>query len=1808
MAGRVFIKDGLSFEDMATKLSAHGYPVGRGDLTDSATEGPLMKALRTQRSGRRIVSDQHGIEAEGERLAADHEAMLADREGAAPQEDLDAQVESESLSESPSRAVEVVNFGVQALGRTAFDALEGKVYDDNPKAADDEYLDLLESAIKQEIANGKASADTAGARSDGQSAGEGSRPALELTPETPADLKARNAADAAAEKARVAEDKKAAEKKRADALVDSFDLRHVETSKAAQSATDEGQTGFNFDQPTAGKPVKAPEGYQSVEHYNADGKPTTSYARFVAGDRVRAADHVRGMGTVEGLIGAGPIIRSMSVKWDNGTTSREGEKDLEAASSISFSLSNGATKRAGPPLTAPFLQTRIDATPLARVLKSRHGITVRVIQGEVQQPAAAQAELARVREDNPGAMPKAAWIPGAGENGKGEVLLIADNLASLPEALQKLVEEAVGHFGMSSMFGEKFDSFLDSVVKDHNQEVAAWAATYEFDMLDPVQRRRAAEEFLAHSVRLQTTPAGLLARLYEAVRAAIRGILRDAGVRLRLSDADLRQIIGGARRYVQEGGAAGAGRIKARFGGETGDRASGARLAAVGVKFIDDNENAIVWTQGDNARISVDKPGAAGKVVLWVKQTVKGRDYWRKAGALNLTEKRKNIGGQIGYYLSVSEIAIDKEYRGHGYATAMYRAALDQADPKIKGILSYTPNRVNKTQVPAIYRALGAFVTEDGDYQVIPRPAPSPPTGAFNPADYRPAVVAWARDRFGDMRAPDGSLAWENFVAWFSDSKVVNPDGTPRVVYHGTSSRFNKINLKKGSQNLFWFTSDKAKIEAGEVGAAGKGVVMELYARVENPAGWKQYDKLGLYEYQSRGIDGAILSEEDGEFDGFVINEPSQVKSATKNDGTFGPSPDIRFSLSTEIVNQRLAAGGAVAAGFAKALGINKHVPTLQERWDNLTKDWKRQIVKGVFDSFVAFKDQFPHAYMLLRQASSSSQTMTAMMHYGLPSMNAEGALDVTHDSVKGGFLNALADLGGEHVLALSWIAANRSDRIIKRSVAAAAQAARLKTQIAGLRAQRKDEIVYAAQGPARLARVAALDKQIVALAVDRAAAVKRAQVTERNLTRDQIDYGMTLNQGKMADGRDRATVYENFRLRFNEYNKAVLDIGEAAGDIDPESRKLWEREFYVNYSRDLGDGKSFNPNIGGGMLHGSPIHRHTGGVDPTKDLLDNTLDNWEALLSSAARTRAASQGLQELAAPGVGIAVRIAPRIATRMGDKEKQTLAKVRIGGKEAYFQVADGAYLDALRMLEPASLTGPLAKAMRSFKRVLTIGVTMAPAFKFYRNPVRDAVTAMASADLAYNPGANLKAGWKAQRDPATRAHLMAGGGMFHLGTSWEGTRSDQTRAELERMNRDPNTLNTPEKMWGKLTEWWRAYEDLGDIVENVQRAALYEKLRGEGKSHLEASYQARDVMDFGLTGAWPAVRALTSMVPFMNARLQGLYKLGRAGHADPKRMGLVLGATTLAGLALALAYKDDPDWKRREDWDKESYYWWKVGDMAFRMPRAFELGAVGTLVENALAYSPWGPWSDDEMTGRRFTQRLKEVVWNQLSMDPTPQIAKPLIDVYANKDSFTGNPIETLAMQRLLPQDRYTEKSSEISRGLSRGLNAVSSTVGAQSLSPVQIDSLVAGYLGWAGTMVALAVDQMARPVLGRPARPATPLRFWGGIAEDLKSDPAQSRYLTQFYEQGHQLQEAYASWQTAGKLHDTERQQDILEKFGPNLPAAARRAARQQHGLSALTAQRRAVMQGPGTSAEKARALFRINAQMDAIAQAIGPLR
>ena len=444
-------------------------------------------------------------------------------------------------------------------------------------------------------------------------------------------------------------------------------------------------------------------------------------------------------------------------------------------------------------------------------------------------------------------------------------------------------------------------------------------------------------------------------------------------------------------------------------------------------------------------------------------------------------------------------------------------------------------------------------------------------------------------------------------------------------------------------------------------------------------------------------------------------------------------------------------------------------------------------------------------------------------------------------------------------------------------------------------------------------------------------------------------------------------------------------------------------------------------------------------------------------------------------------------------------------------------------------------------------------------------------MATSNLKLDPFGNVVKGW-ADSDKNNPAHIsaLAGGAIFNFGSMYEGDQAKMVKRLIDK-GVSPNTiLDTPEKIKKGLVYFWDKYQEWGNKSEAANRMALYTQLKEKGYSHLEASFYARDLLDFSMQGSWPTFRFLTNVVPFLNARVQGLYKLGRDGIIPTSRViyntatgkpievtdkqkaqqfSIVMVATAMASLALYMAFKDDDEFKKREQWDRDNFWWIKIPGMdeALRLPKPFELGAFGTMAERVAEQI-----FDQGAEGKVFKDSLERMFMDTFAMNPMPQMFKPLLDLYSNKDSFTGAPIETAGMERLSKEQRVAEKTSPLAIALSKVANVFLPE--SAELSPVQADYSIKGYFGWLGGTASWLSHYAVMPF----SKSAYPDNNWTETmsAGFIKSLPAtQSKYVTAFYENNKEISQAYADMRHFAQLGQADKVQEILAEKGDKIAMA-----------------------------------------------------
>jgi hypothetical protein len=180
------------------------------------------------------------------------------------------------------------------------------------------------------------------------------------------------------------------------------------------------------------------------------------------------------------------------------------------------------------------------------------------------------------------------------------------------------------------------------------------------------------------------------------------------------------------------------------------------------------------------------------------------------------------------------------------------------------------------------------------------------------------------------------------FKKWFGDSKVVDENGEPLVVYHGTAKggyvediNIESFDLEKAGdrwnqdEGAFFFTNRHSVADdyaMPSYPAKGVGAVYPVYLSIKNPlvidsdndvdlasegttGYWDARHVELMKRARARGHDGVVLKEHEfGAADlMFVAFEPTQIKSATGNNGNFdGNDPRISNSMAPLDENEQV--------------------------------------------------------------------------------------------------------------------------------------------------------------------------------------------------------------------------------------------------------------------------------------------------------------------------------------------------------------------------------------------------------------------------------------------------------------------------------------------------------------------------------------------------------------------------------------------------------------------------------------------------------------------------------------------------------------------------------------------------------------------------------------------------------------------------------------------------------------------------------------------------------------------------------------
>ncbi|MES3674452.1 DEAD/DEAH box helicase family protein [Halomonas elongata] len=865
---------------------------------------------------------------------------------------------------------------------------------------------------------------------------------------------------------------------------------------------------------------------------------------------------------------------------------------------------------------------------------------------------------------------------------------------------------------------------------------------------------------------------------------------------------------------------------------------------------------------------------------------------------------------------------------------------------------------------------------------------------------------------------------------------------------------------------------------------------------------------------------------------------------------------------------------------------------------------WDRAGVKlraGLTDKYAALKelDEKAHgrdfietstassSWILARMAPAAQGALHTLIHNGRIQLDANEKVIELKNGEDGGLHAVLAQLGDAAEVSrfMGWIAGNRAEQLAiegrenyfdprhirglmelnngraKNGEARRTLYPRVYEQFQAIR----DDVLSIAEQSGLLRRAMSEPESALTIARQYGAPDSLIRQLERANTAMSQEDGDLLDQGQAlyneTQGKLQEWLWEHVQ---SDVQPDALDtatqryesIMDEWGNLQRDQREIWAEEFYVPFYRVLDENTNDvqGPASTVGLTRQRAYQRLKGADMRIGDLLENSLMNFHHLLSASLKNQAAMQAIDN--AEQLGIAHEVPA------SNRDPKTSTFILRNGQQVYYEINDDLVYKALVNMTDTGMQALMnssgMKVMRWFKRLLTNAVTVTPEF-VAANTLRDSLQSAAVTPAGLNPVWNALRGGAHYARKQNRAQMVASGASFNFGHLY-GDRSDELKAQLRRNLKRAKVIDDP-GMALQAVKWsWRRWNEATEFAENINRAKVYQSNLDKGK--LYAAFQARDLMDFSNHGSWFMTRFLIDTVPFLNARIQGLDKLyrdgfkptlltafGKGSESDrmrAKRFSVVTGALVAASVGLFLHNDDDEDYQALPEWQKDTYWFFKFGDQGFFLPKPFEVGAIATMAERMAQQ-----FTDESAGGDLFKERLWHMISQTFAFSPVPQAAAPILDIYANRDPFRGRPIEPYWDQQLSPSLRFRSSTTMQSRALSQGLETVLGDDSMLTLSPLQLDYLVNGYLGTVGSYAMGMADTMWRRAKGMES----PASYWTEskpirrFYRNLATPAYYTRYQDLFYEGLKEADRVYADLKQLEEMGAIEEARERAQNKG-----------------------------------------------------------
>jgi hypothetical protein len=1039
------------------------------------------------------------------------------------------------------------------------------------------------------------------------------------------------------------------------------------------------------------------------------------------------------------------------------------------------------------------------------------------------------------------------------------------------------------------------------------------------------------------------------------------------------------------------------------------------------------------------------------------------------------------------------------------------------------------------------------------------------------------------------------------FQKWFGDSKAIDQDGKPLTLFHGTDAIFDEFSKESGrkpdfedSEIGFFFTDNPvaASIFTGSKPRQPSGSVIPVNLSIKNPLvidmssspsvkidGTPKYverimremagEALGV-PYTPKAIREGLLA---GGYDGIKVVNSSFGKITPGLAKSIGGQPgkwDIWIALNPEQVKSVLnqfQPGAAESKRFSAAplpdyledVSSRLYAPAPQKKFRDI-----------VFDFFMSetptdrkLKTQYGEMEIGKWTRAGLIGRAAAVDRYAF----IEHLEKMENQKKTGNFERDLADYSTLASLIMSDRSSHLAATMMMRGTLKVKKARTGDILSATLDVEESPDSllkvfeIMLQQGPIDKATGKPEDKRkifrLYATAMRATGLKAEGKRVPKELTDQVIRDTISFTEVNHPE------IVEAYKM-YQRFNKSLIRAAVDAELIsEAEFANLTKRMDYYGYYYEVFE-ETYAPSIPSKTASRFNLRPYKGtemgGLvnDPMYVMIQN-MQFWTSAIAKNLASRKAFE---------LGRRMGVTRILGT--GEEPDRTLGEedqvmfFRDKGVTKRFAVSDPLLISALGSDDRIDV-GRFWQIMGMPTNILRESITREPGF-MVANLMRDTVSAWITSGADILPFVDTVKGFaNAYKNGASFQALQGRGVVGSYDLAMLGPKELAAQVRRTMMPKNVHSITSWQAMTAAGATVWNRLGALSEMSDAATRIAVYDSAIKQGFSEAEAAFRALEIMNFSRRGASQTLSILTKLVPFLNARIQGLdvlYQAGRAGirvatgtslgekDANLGKKFLVRGGMLAAiSVALEMLNDDDEDYQQLDDYIKNSNLLIPLAEFGLKgefiaIPKAFETG---------LLFSTFPQQFYKSMTGQASTRENVSLFFSSFAstfgVNPIPQFMLPALEVIVNHDFYTGLPLISEGQARLAPELQYNSRTSQLAMMIGKVPIFYNFTTGKfEGASPIVIDNLISGYTGPLGTYIAQAVS------LGMEGVDVGPERLPRKVSDlpvvrrfFIDAESKNPKVVSQAYELFRIVDEANRSYSRLRQIGDAEAVKDYLDE-------------------------------------------------------------